>query len=222
MTASATTPAPAGRSHSADGQVLGVLLIASGVGWLLQRSGLVDLSWETLLSALLVMLGLGMLLTARRPGGIGLVLVGGAITIALASASSIDIGLLKAGVGERTLHPGTITAARKDARLAVGHLDVDLTDLVLSDDGGDPETIRYEVGIGELTVRVPEDADVRVVGKARGGELSLLGFERSGPDMEHEVLDRADTGDSLEPVEPDLVLHVSVWFGSVRVDRASG
>src|SRR5688500_1116110 len=90
----ATTRAPTAGPRSADGQLIGTMLVASGVAWLLQRSGVVDFSWETLLAGLLVILGVGMVVTARRGGGMGLVAIGLALTIALASTSSIEVGAL--------------------------------------------------------------------------------------------------------------------------------
>src|SRR5687768_16422532 len=98
----ARPPRRRGGRDAADGQVLGALLVLGGVGWFLQQVGLVHLSLTTTLSALLIVLGVGLVLTARRAGGAGLVVVGMVLTVVLASVSAVDGRLLQRGVGERT------------------------------------------------------------------------------------------------------------------------
>src|SRR5436190_7592327 len=74
---------------SADGQVLGALLIIGGIAWFLNQVGVVGLSLTTTLSCLLITLGIGLVLTARRAGGAGLVVIGLALTAVLASTSAV-------------------------------------------------------------------------------------------------------------------------------------
>src|SRR5688572_3065644 len=90
-----------GRRDSADGQVLGAVLVLGGIGWFLQQVGVLHLSLATTLSCLLITLGIGLVLTARRAGGAGLVLVGLMLTVVLASATTVDVGVLQKGAGER-------------------------------------------------------------------------------------------------------------------------
>src|SRR5687768_5708088 len=95
---------PGGRD-SADGQVLGALLVLGGIGWFVQQVGLVHLSVTTMFSCLLITLSVGLVLTARRAGGAGLVVLGMALTIVHASTTAVDVGMLQRGAGERRFAP---------------------------------------------------------------------------------------------------------------------
>src|SRR3954452_21378402 len=125
-------PHPHHRGHgrgrgSADSQGLGALLVMGGIVWFLNQVGAVHLSVATTLSCLLITLGIGLVLTARRAGGAGLVVVGLVLTIVLASTSAVDVGLLQKGAGDRTYAPQTAGDLRDKYQLGVGSLTVDLT-----------------------------------------------------------------------------------------------
>src|SRR4051812_5016161 len=93
-----TSTARAHRSRSADSQVVGLLLLLVGAGWILRQTGVFELSVETTLSALLIMIGFGLVVTARNRGGRGLFWLGAGLTVALACTSSLDLGALKTRV----------------------------------------------------------------------------------------------------------------------------
>jgi predicted membrane protein len=193
--------------------VLGALLVLSGVVWLIQRAGILHLSWETMLSALLIALGVGMVMTARRPRGRGLLLLGVTLTLLLAGTSSVDVGLAKDGVGDRSLHPASVLTAKRDTSLGVGHLEVDLRDLTVP---VGETTLHYRIGIGEMIVRLPTDerVAVRVNASARGGELTVLGRVASGSNV---TLPYSDP--NYATAERHLVLDLSAGLASVQVER---
>src|SRR5687767_7834436 len=133
-----------GGRDAADGQVLGVMLVVGGIGWFLQQAGLVSLSAGTVLSCLLIALGIGLVLTARRAGGIGLVVVGLVLTVVLASTSAVDPGLLQRGAGERTFAPATASELEARYALGAGSLTLDLTRVDPADLAG--ERVRAQLG----------------------------------------------------------------------------
>jgi hypothetical protein len=193
--------------------VVGGLLILGGVVWLFQRAGVVHLSWESVLSGLLIALGAGMVMTARRPRGRGLILLGVALTLVLAGTSSVDVGLAKDGVGDRSLHPPTLAAARTYPSFFAGHLDVDLRDL---DVPVGESSLRYQIGVGELVIRLPKDESVgvRITSSVRGGELKILGQVRSGSNVSLPYSDP-----NFDAAERRLVVDLSAGFASVQVTR---
>lgn len=218
-----TTPHPSRSGHprrrggrdSADGQVLGALLVMGGIAWFVQQVGLVHLSLTTTLSALLISLGVGLVVTARRAGGAGLVLVGLALTVVLASASAVDVGLLQQGVGERVFAPTAAGELSDSYQLGVGKLTLDLSDI---DPGElDGRTIDVQVGMGELVVLLPPMSalGVDVQAAARAGELDIL--DADGQDDGTNVTERF-RDPNVEGL-PRVELDLDVGLGAVQVVR---
>lgn len=210
------------RQPSADGQVLGALLLLGGVAWLLDRSGVLDLSWQTVLSILLLALGVGMVLTARRRGGPGLVVLGVVLVVALIGTSSIDVGLLNEGMATRSISVVTPADAGRSSQLGIGQLDVDLTRLQLEATAAasDAAPMKYRLGLGHLVVRLPpkETVAVRVEASVRGGKVELPdGTLRKGNDLEVVWAD-----EDFEESAKKLTLDLGLGFGAVQVVRESG
>lgn len=206
------TPARSG-PDSADGQVFGVLLLLLGGGWLVRQTGVVDMSWETLLSALLIVLGVGLVITARRGGRGGLLIVGFVLVCILASTSSLDLALLKGGIGQRVERP--LTAASLDRYvLGIGELIVDLRSMDL--DEGETASVRATVGVGHLVVQVPRDVALSVRADTAIGEAVALGSELgSGIGQEKRFID-----DDYATAERKLSLRLTAGIGSIEVVHA--
>ena len=204
-----------GGRDSADGQVLGVLLVLGGVAWFLQQVGLVHLSVTTMLSALLIALGIGLVLTARRAGGAGLVVVGLILVVVLASASAVDVGLLQRGVGERTFTPTAAGDLEERYQLGIGSLTLDLSQVDPADLDGKDLDVR--VGVGELVVLLPPPSElgVDVLARARAGELDVL--RHDGEDDGTNLSDRFT--DPPDAEVPRLDLDLDVGLGTVQVVR---
>jgi hypothetical protein len=204
-----------GRRGSADGQIVGGLLVLGGVAWFLRQTGLVDLSVATTLSALLTALGIGLVVTARRAGGVGLVAIGLLLTVVLASTSAVDIGLLQRGVGDRTYRPTTAADIAASYQLGIGSLTLDLT--ALEPSTIDADDVRIRVGIGEVIVLLPPATvvPVEVVAEARAGQVELF---RSGEDDGGTNV--RETFEDPIPAEGDrLGLDLDVAVGSIQVLR---
>lgn len=211
-------PRRRGGRDSADGQVLGGLLVLGGVAWFLHQVGLVQLSVTTMLSCLLIALGVGLVLTARRAGGAGLMAVGLVLIVVLASASAVDVGLLQRGVGERTFVPLSGDDLEDRFQLGVGSLTLDLTEVPPSELAG--RSIDVQLGVGELVVLLPPygELPVDVHAEARAGEVDLLGrgAEDGGTNLVERYRDRGITG------MPALDLDLDVGLGTVQVVRPAG
>lgn len=191
--------------------VLGLLLVALGLGWLLSALG-VALPWRTILSAALIGVGVVLVVSARWGAPGGLVGVGIALTLLLALGTSFDpIGRvpLAGGVGERVERPASAAELAEAYELGTGSLTVDLRRFDLSE--GTTE-VTASVGVGELRVLVPEQVTVEVKAEAGIGEVRAFSETRDGIGVE---LDQRFEGSA----EAGVVLDLSVGIGQIEVDR---
>ena len=210
-------PRRRGSRDSGNSQVLGAVLVLGGIGWFLHQTGLVALSAGTMLSCLLIALGVGLVLTARREGGAGLVILGLALTVVLASVSAVDTGLLQRGAGERTFAPTSAAELEQRYNLGVGSLTLDLTKIDEAELAG--SRIRAQLGVGELVVLLPprRDLAVTVLGHAQAGEVNVFN-RRSQDDEGTNVVERfVDT--PLAEGEHPLDLDLDVGLGTIEVVR---
>ena len=196
-----------------DAQVVGALLILGGIFWLLQRSGLLELSWQSTLSMLLMTLGLGLVVTARRRGGGGLVFVGIVMSVVLLSTSSIDLGVLSEGVGSRVAVPLSVSEASGGESLGVGEMNVDLRQLDVPE--STTAKLKYRMGVGEMVITLPDDIPVRVTASLEGGELDVLDQHRNGGNLSVSVEDPG-----YRAATRRIEIDITMGFGNIQVARA--
>jgi phage shock protein PspC (stress-responsive transcriptional regulator) len=204
-------PTPKPKPPSLLVPVLGLLLAAAGLLAFLSAVG-VDIRWDLALAVAATSVGVAVVAGAflrRRTGGlvvIGLTLAGLALAV-----SAIDVRL-EGPVGDRMYQPAAAEDVSRSYELAIGELDLDLSNTAL--EPGDT-SVDANVGIGDLTVVVPQGVAVDVEATASAGSVSVFGREESGVDSEL----RASGGGG--PAHPDerLVIDAHVGLGSVTVVR---
>jgi Cell wall-active antibiotics response 4TMS YvqF len=207
------SPPPADRRGAAAATVLaGALLVLVGIGWLLDANG-VEVPWRAVLPAALIAVGLATIVGGTRGRQHGLMLLGLAMTVALAVAVATDWGLeltLVGGVGERVHEPAT-TADLREYRLAIGQMTVDLERLQVPEG---TTVVRARVGIGELVVRAPAGVPVRLDGRSGVGQVQGLDREQNG------LGNRLDVRtDDFDAAPRRLVLDLRTGVGEIRVER---
>jgi hypothetical protein len=205
-------PAPPADRHgpAAATVLVGALLVLVGIGWLLDASG-VEVPWRAVLPAALIAVGLACVAGAFRGRQHALMVVGVALTVvlALAAAAGWDLDVpLGGGVGDRTERPGT-AADLTEYELGIGNLVVDLRQLQVPPG---TTTVEARVGIGELTVEVPQGVSVAVVASSGLGQVQALGEEEGG--FASKVDTTAEAGGDRR-----LELDLRVGLGQVRVER---
>jgi hypothetical protein len=189
--------------------VLGGILLASGGLWLLSSLDVIDISLTAVLPVALILVGLALVIGSRTGRHSGLVLAGVILTVMLAFASTFDIRL-EGGVGERNYAPTSVVDLKRDYRLALGEMRLDLSGLQLPATRGGSIRIDASVGMGQLVVRVPQGFTYIVHATAGAGQVVLFGRESNGIDAELSIARRGIT--------TTLVLELSVGLGQVDVD----
>jgi Cell wall-active antibiotics response 4TMS YvqF len=147
------------------------VLVIVGLGGVLVATGVLNLATETFVAASIVVMGAALVVGAWWGGSPALLGIGFATAAVLGflMAANVDLG---GGIGDRIYRPASATTVKDRYRLGVGRLWVDLRATNLP-----PGTSRVatSLGVGELTVVVPDD--VRVEASAKAGIGSLLRCE---------------------------------------------
>jgi Cell wall-active antibiotics response 4TMS YvqF len=205
-------PAPPADRHgpAAATVLVGALLVLIGIGWLLDATG-VEVPWRAVLPSALIAVGLACVAGAFRGRQYAMMVVGVALTVVLAVAVAADWDLdvpLGGGFGDRTERP-TTPDQLTGYELGIGDLEVDLRQLQVP-----PGTtaVRARVGIGQLTVELPQGVSAEVVASSGLGEVQILGDREGG------FASRVDASFDLDG-QPRLKLDLRVGLGEVRVDR---
>jgi len=216
-------PAPAeptGRPVPVGRLVLGLVLVGIGVIWLLQALDVVTFSLLAVLPAALILVGVALIAMARTRRHGGLITLGIVLTVILTIASGFDIRL-EGGVGDRIEQPTSLVEVQREYHLSVGQLTINLRHVHFV---GSTTKVKASVGIGQLTVRVPNDILVIVHGHVGAGQVMLFGPESSGLDVDRSVRVRPGNvslpGESPSvPLDSTLTLELSVGLGQIEVTQ---
>ncbi|HTZ07079.1 MAG TPA: PspC domain-containing protein [Gaiellaceae bacterium] len=213
--ASAAAPAaiakePKPRKRSLLPVAAGLLILGLGVVGLLDATGVTDVDWRVALA--IGAIGLGVIiavgaLTGRAVGGVVVLAVG--VLAALALAFAVRVPLFS-GVGNEVESPSTIAAVHSTYEHGIGNVHVNLQEVAFP---VGRTKVKTTLGIGNLTVRVPEDVTVDVNGRASAGDVRLLGHEDSGTDVHSHVVEAG-----THPLRV-LVLDARVGLGALKVIR---
>lgn len=208
--AAAPAPAPRPRRPSLFLPVIGVLFLAAGALGLLEALDVHSVDLRVALAAAVLLVGAAIALGAATGRSVaGLVGLGILLLLALAAALALRVPL-RGGVGDHSYRPASADGLRSDYRLAAGNLTLDLRAVALPP--GDTH-VRVSLGVGNLRVRVPAGVAVAAEGRARAGEVTLLGHSEHGTDVDA-TRDAPGDGDGRR-----LVLDAKVGAGTIEVER---
>lgn len=210
------TGAPPVRTFPIGRLVLGLVLVAIGVIWLLGALDVVNFSFLAVLPVALIIVGLALLAMARTGRHSGLIALGIVLTVILTIASGFDIRL-RGGVGDRTERPATLADVKNEYHLSIGQLVIDLRSIQFPEAAS--RTIKASVGMGQLTVRVPAETFVRATAHAGAGQVSLFGREGDGLDVDLSGRAPLPPGFLIGGGTPQLILDLTVGLGQVEVSQ---
>ncbi len=162
---------------------------------ILNALGAVDLRTSDLLIAVLVVVGLGLLVSTWFGRARGLILLGLLLVPAVAVSAVADRIDLRGGTGERVWVPRTAAELRDRYRLGAGSLQLDLTELDVSTIDPDDPTLRTELsmGTGEVQLIVPQDWTLEVSSTVDIGTVWL--FSGGTPAPEDGAVDELGSGE---------------------------
>lgn len=188
---------------------LGVLLVIVGAAWLLSALGVFDVGAQVAIGLLLIGIGCVIALDAGHSHGL-LVALAVVLSLAGAAATWVDTDLLGGGIGDRVETPVSQADVRGGYELGIGQLTLDLTALQPAA-GVSPVPVEADVGIGQLVVIVPQDANVDVVAHVAVGNIDAPGVSKGGFDIDGRS-ELAGTGTRIR-------LDANVGVGEVQVVR---
>lgn len=188
-----------------DRIVIGLLVGATGVAWLLDETG-VSVPWRMFPSAALIVVGLA--LTATLLGGRGRGVLIGLGIVLLAAAVAIGVGADRytGPAGDRVLVP-TAADWPVQERFSAGTVTVDLTRHPLPEVGH----LQVDVGAGRLVVLLPPERTTQIHATVTAGSITVDGVRvQDGIDLQW-----SNPGTTARSV--DLNLHVGL--GDIEVDH---
>jgi phage shock protein PspC (stress-responsive transcriptional regulator)/predicted membrane protein len=190
--------------------VMGVVIAGAGVLGVLEATDAADVNWTVALAAGVVFVGVAVAIGAFF-GGVGaLAAVGAVLAALLVVVATIDVPL-HGPIGDRTVHPVSVQALDQTYRQAIGNLQLDLSDVDLP---AGRTKVTASVGIGKLTVRVPDSVIVVATASVTAGDAWLLGTNSDGWNVDRTV---NHIGTSTTPDAPTLVLDTTVGLGKIEV-----
>lgn len=190
-----------------------VLLLGGGLVWLLDSVDLIDVSPRTAMAVGLLGIGVVLIVATWRGRAAGLIPIGFLLAGGLVLDEAVDVPL-DAGLGDRTYTVDTVGELRQDYDLLAGEMVLDLTAAPLPRTGA--AEVEGDLGLGDMEVRVPEDARVTVDATVQAGDIHWPG---QGDTTEDGVdIDRSFTL-AGEPGGRRLHLDLSVGVGTLEVVR---
>jgi len=209
--------AAAGPRSPVPGVTVAGLLIVVGVLVLLTRFTAWDIGPRGFLGGALLVVGLGLVAAAftggRRARG-GLIALG--VVLSLALITEVTSAHWRGdGVGDRVYRPASAADVRPSYDTGVGDVTVDMSRVPLAGLGQPIET-RIDHGLGDLTVVVPQSADVRVRVDSGLGDVTVFG----GVDQTDGVYPGAGSATWTGDGRAEFVISIDSGFGDVEVSRA--
>src|SRR6478609_4771591 len=188
-----------------DRIVIGLLIGAVGVAWLLDQAG-VSVPWQMFPAAALILIGLALIATLLGGRGRGALVGLGIITIVLAVAVGVGADRYAGPVGDLTVAP-TVAEWPVQQHISAGTVTVDLTRHPLPEAG----QLQVDVGAGEIDLILPSDSAAGIDATATAGTITVDGVKvGDGVDLQWSTPSNAST-----PVE--LTLHVGL--GDIEVSH---
>ncbi|HEX6360130.1 PspC domain-containing protein [Actinophytocola sp.] len=160
----------------------------------------------------LAIIGLGLVAGAFLRAGRGLIALAVPLSVVGLGMAAISPGGSYHGLGDLTANPINLAQVLPAYERSAGNVQLDLT-------GMPPEGVvdtRVHADVGNVTVIVPEDADVTLVCENNAGEIDCLGEQRSGTDLAMTApTSYGDDGEGGLRIN----LTASVGLGNVEVRR---
>jgi hypothetical protein len=188
-----------------DRIVIGLVIGAIGIGWLLDQTG-VSVPWRMFPAAALILIGLALIATLLGGRGRGGLVALGIISTVLAVVVGVGADRYAGPVGDRLVAPA-VAEWPVQQHISAGTVTIDLTRHPLPEAG----RLQIDVGAGEIDLILPSDSTAGIDATATAGTITVDGVKVSdGLDIQWSKQSNASS-----PV--DLTLHVGL--GDIEVSH---
>lgn len=203
------TQAPVRRRLPTPQIVGGGALVFIGGLWLLERTGVVDLSVTAVLAMATMVIGIALMLLSTDGPHVGLIVFGSVLAVITLITAAAPFEGFQGGVGDRTIAVTSVDEIRPNYNLAIGKLTIDLREV---EDLDAATALTASVGTGELIVRIPQGTEFEVDARVGAGQLEILGrvIDGLGIDQTYQSPGYEESGESLK-------LDLQAFTGRVEV-----
>ncbi|WP_214407114.1 PspC domain-containing protein [Pseudonocardia lacus] len=216
-------PAPPPRKLPVTPVTLGVALLAAAVTSfvMLLAGGFTTANMPVMLGVLLAVVGSGLVVGSFLRAGRGLIPIALLLSALTWGTLTVPPGTWESdNFGDLDIAPASVAAIQPEYSRSAGSIELDLTDVDFAlPQGGTGPTVRTQIsaGLGDITVRVPEDVDVTVNAETGVGDVVVFDQSHSGPNASFRGL--VDLGEDGVRSGRPLVLDIEMGAGSVEVQR---
>lgn len=155
----------------------GAVLVLIGGLWLLERTGVIEISVTAVLALATMVTGIAVMVLSRTGPHVGLIVLGSLLALVTLLTAAAPFEGFQGGVGDRTVEISSVNDIRVDYNLAMGKLTIDMREV---DDLRTDSNLKASVGMGELIVLVPEGTAVSVNARIGAGQAEILGRSTDG------------------------------------------
>ena len=188
-----------------DRIVIGLLIGAIGVTWLLDQAG-VPVPWQIFPAAALILIGLALIATLLGGRGRGALVGLGIITIVLAVAVGVGADRYAGPVGDLVVAPA-VAEWPVQQHASAGTVTVDLTRHPMPAAG----QLQVDVGAGRIVLVLPHESSAGIEATVTAGTVTVDGVKvRDGVDLRWS--DQTNTS-------PSVVLTLHVGLGDIEVSH---
>jgi len=209
---------PAGPRSPVPGITIAGVLIVIGLLVMVDRFTPLELHPRAFAGSALLVVGLGLVAAAFSKGRTargGLIALGVVLSLATVAAANEPWDHVDGDVGDRVYIPASADEVHREYHGGIGDLRLDLSDVDVSDLDQTIET-SIDAGVGDVTVVVPRDADVRV--NIDSGIGSVQVFDEPG--RSDGFFEGDGSGSWVGDDEEEIALTVNAGIGDVEVSRA--
>jgi len=187
------------------------MLLVIGFTALLETTDVITFDRRLYPAIALSVVGGGLVVGAFWGRSRALIVLGLLLVPVVILASLIDVPLT-GGAGERNFQPATATSVRDEYRLVAGEMVIDLTE---TEWGSEPVSFEATIGMGELSIIVPQGVEVDLDASVGAGEIAFFDEFREGFEV-----DLDSVRGSGSPTA-QLIVDARVSFGVIMVIGSS-
>lgn len=200
-----------GEGFSAATILFGLILLILGSLWLLDVAGIFNVTWTLVGSVVLILIGTILIGVARHGSHGGMIFLGIVLSFIVLLGSLASWPTFEGGVGDRTITPAGMSELEDEYNWGVGSHLIDFTELELPEGETD---VRIQMGVGDLQIRVPEDASYEIDWSVGVGESQVFERNQSGVS-----LNGSFESDDYDSAERRFAIEIQLGIGALEVQE---